>query len=214
MVGLLDKIIAKSEGNFSGGTSKDVTVVSSEDQQRLLAKLSSNLRQQAQQKLQEQYKTKKVLEEALSETIIKKSYSKNINDQALEFSLNLTSRFRGTAFDDQDLRLIVSKLVTTDVPAGFQLNLEDTETQADVSKLEKDGKLIFLARFKAKLLPKINTEEVKNKIKGKSANEAIEIIKRMESVLGAEVTTIPSLPSILQRIPLLGRNIKVEVGLK
>ena len=209
-----NQVSAKAEGNFSGGTSKEVTVVSSEDQQRLLAKLSSNLRQQAQQKLQEQYKTKKVLEEALSETIIKKSYSKNINDQALEFSLNLTSRFRGTAFDDQDLRLIVSKLVTTDVPAGFQLNLEDTETQADVSKLEKDGKLIFLARFKAKLLPKINTEEVKNKIKGKSANEAIEIIKRMESVLGAEVTTIPSLPSILQRIPLLGRNIKVEVGLK
>lgn len=208
------QVSAKAEGNFSGGTSKEVTVVSSEDQQRLLAKLSSALRLQAQQKLQEQYPNKKVLEEALSETLLKKSYSKNINDQASEFSLNLTARYKGTAFEDKDLKLIVSKLVTTDVPEGFALNLEDTETQADVSKLEKDGKLIFLARFKAKLLPKIDTEKVKNQIKGKSVRGAQEIIRSMENVLGSEVKISPALPTFLQRMPLLGGNIKIEVGLK
>ncbi len=209
-----DKLVAKSEGNFSGGTSKDVTVVSSEDQQRLLAKLSSDLRQQAQQKLQEKYPNKKILQEALSESVSKKSYSKNINDQAGEFSLNMTIRYKGTAFEDKDLKLIVSKLVTTQVPEGFELDISGTETQADVSKLEKDGKLIFLARFKAKLLPKIDTEKIKNQIKFKSPDEVVEALKGMDNVLGSEINLSPSLPKILQRLPAFANNIKIEVGLK
>ena len=203
-----------AEGNFSGGTSKEVTVVSSDDQQRLLAKLSGTLRQQAQQKLQDQYKLKKILEEALSENIVKKTFSKNINDQASEFSLNLTVNYKGTAYEDSDLRTIVAKLVNTQVPDGFLLDLSDTETQADVSKLEKDGRLIFLAKFRAKLLPKIDSNQVVNKIKGKSLNEATDIIKAMENVLGSEIIFSPKLPGFLQRIPILGRNIKVDVGLK
>lgn len=209
-----DKIVTKSEGNFSGGTSKDVTVVSSSDQQRLLASLASTLRKQAQQKLQDKLPDKKILEEALSEMIVNKNFNKNINDQASEFSLNLTIRYKGTAFEDKDLRGIVSKLVTTDVPAGFQFDLSDTETQADVSKLEKDGRLIFVARFKAKLLPKIDTEKIKDQIKGKSTDEAAQTLKGLENVLGSEIRLTPALPKILQRLPILNKNITVEVGLK
>lgn len=209
-----NQVAAKSEGNFSGGTSKEVTVVSSEDQKRLLASLASNLRKQAQQKLQEQLPEKKILEEALFEQILSKNYNKNINDQAGEFSLNMKIKFKGTAFDDKDLKGIVGKLVTTDVPENFQLNLQDTETQADISKLEEDGRLIFLARFKAKLMPKIEKDQIKNQIKGKTIKEAAEKLKAMENVLGSEFRIKPALPSFLQRLPILTQNIEIEVGLK
>lgn len=211
---LTDKLAAKAEGNFSGGNSKDVTVVSSEDQQRLLAKLSSDLRQQAQQKLQDKYPDKKILQEALSENIVKKSYNKNVNDQAGESSLSMTARYTGTAFEDKDLKLIVSKLVTTQIPDGFEFDLSQTETQADVSKLEKNGKLVFLARFKAKLIPKIDTDKIKDKIKFKTSTEVADILKGMDNVLGSEIKMTPSLPKILQRLPILSKNIKIEVGLK
>ncbi len=208
------QFIAKAEGNFSGGTSQQATVVSSDDQQKLLASLAANLRQQAQQKLQEKLPQKKILEEALNEEITKKSFSKSVNDQTAEFSLSLSAKYKGTAFEDKDLKLIVSKLVTTQVPDGFLLDLSDTETQADVSKLEKGGKLIFLARFKAKLLPRIDTEKLRSQIKGKSFSEAGSIIKKMDNILGSEIKMSPKLPKILERLPLLGKNIKIEVGLK
>lgn len=210
----IDKIVAKSEGNFSGGTSKDVLVVSDTDQKRLLAQLAGDLRKQARQKLQEKLPNKKVLEEGLLEEIVRKSYNKNINDQASEFSLNMTVRYKGTAFEDKDLKLIVSKLITTQVPDGFTLDLAETETQADVSKLEKDGRLIFLARFKAKLLPKIDTEKIKNKIRFKTPTEVAGILKEMENVLGSEIKISPNLPEVLKRLPALTKNIKIEVGLK
>lgn len=209
-----DKLAAKAEGNFSGGTSKDVTVVSSEDIQRLLAKLTSQLRQQAQQKLQEKYPDKKILQEALLEQIISKKYSKNVNDQAGDFSLTETINFKGTAFEDKDLKLIVSKLVNTEVPDGFILDLSQTETQADVSKLEKDGKLIFLARFKAKLLPKIDVSKIASQIVFKTPEQVSEILKGMDNILSSEIVLSPNLPKALQRLPLFSKNIKIEVGLK
>ncbi|MBI3109702.1 baseplate J/gp47 family protein [Candidatus Daviesbacteria bacterium] len=203
-----------AEGNFSGGTSKEVTVVSEADQKRLLASLASDLRRQAKQKLQEKLPGKKILEEALTEEIVKKSYNKNINDQAGEFSLDLTIKFKGTAFEEKDLKQIVGKLVTTQVPEGYQLDLASTETQTDVSKLEKDGKLIFLARFKAKLMPQIDEGEIKSKIAGRSVAKVGEILKSYENVLGSEIKLVPALPGFLARVPILERNIKIEVGLK
>ena len=128
--------------------------------------------------------------------------------------MNLTIHYKGTAFEDQDLKQIVGKLVTTQVPDGFTLNLEGTETQADVSKLEKDGQLKFLAKFRAKLMPRIQQDEVIRKIKGKPVKEAEAILKSMDNVLGSEIKFSPSLPPVLQRLPVLGKNIKVEVGLK
>ncbi|MBI2600662.1 baseplate J/gp47 family protein [Candidatus Daviesbacteria bacterium] len=204
----------KAEGNFSGGTSKEVTVVSDADQKKLLAQVASDLKGQAKAKLQEKYPDKKILEEALQEEIVKKTFSKNINDQASELSLDLTVNFKGTAFEDKDLKQLVSKLVSVNVPEGFELNLAETETLADVSKLEKDGRLVFLARFKAKLIPKVDISEIKKLIRGKTPLQVEEILKRNEHILGTEIKLIPSLPSVLQRLPIFDKNIRVEVGLK
>lgn len=207
-----------ADGNFSGGTSKEVTVVAEGDQQKLLATVASNLRQQAQTELQNklnsQTKNLKILPEALLEEIAKKTFNKRVGDQASEFSLNLTIRYKGTAYSDEDLKLIVSKLVSTDIPADFELNLAQTETLADVSKLEKDGKLVFLARFNAKLMPKFDIQKLKRQIRGKSPSAAASVLKSYENVLGSEIRVTPSLPPPFQILPILEQNIKIEIGLK
>lgn len=203
-----------AEGNFSGGTSKEVAVVTDSDQKKLLASLAAELRKKASDSLQTKLNGKKILEEALLEEIISKSYSKNINDQATEFSLNLTIKYKGTAYSDEDLKTIVSKLVETNVPADFELNLAQTETQADVSSLQKDGRLIFLARFKAKLMPKLDIPKIKDQIRGRSTKEAVSIIQNLENVLESEIVITPKFPSQIERLPILDRNIKIEVKLK
>lgn len=205
---------AKTEGNLSGGTSKEVTVVTDADQKKLLAALTNNLKQKARDELQSKLVDKKVLEEALSEEIVKRTYSKNINDQANEFSLNLTVKLKGTAFNENDLKTIVAKLVETNVPKDFLLNIADAETRADVSRVDKDGKVIFLARFRAKLLPKIETDVLRQQIRGKTPYQAAEILKGYENVLGSDIKINPPLPAQLQRLPFLQQNIKIQVSEK
>lgn len=209
------QLSAKAEGNFSGGTSQEVTVVSSDDQSKLLASVLSDLRSKAVTELQAKLTSgKKVLPETLTENVTKKSFNKNVNDQAQNFTLNLSVNYKGTAFSDTDLKTMVAKLVETNVPDGFVLNLSDSETQADVSHVDKDGKVVFTARFRAKLMPKIDIDKIRRQLMGKSISQAADILRSYENVLGSEIKITPSLPGPLQRLPLLDKNITVEVGLK
>ncbi len=208
------KVAIVAEGNFSGGTSREVTVVSDSDQKKLLASLAASLRKQAAEKLQGKLVGQKILEEGLAEEITSKSYSKNINDQANEFSLNLTIKYKGTVYKEEDLKLIVSKLLESAIPEDFELNLAQTETLADVSKLEKDGRLIFLAKFRAKLMPKLDQEKIKEQIKGQTPQAAAGILKTYDNVLSSDISIVPALPNQVSRLPFLTSNIKLEVKLK
>lgn len=202
---------AKVDSAFSGGTAKDITVVTADDQKKLQAQVTDELKHKAAQELQEKNPNKKVIPDALSVADAKFNFSKKVNDQAVEFSLSATIRFKGTAYSDSDLKTIISKLVETNVPEGFELNLAETETQADVSKIDKDGRLVFLARFKAKLLPKLNSVDLKRSIRGKSAAEVANILKNIENVLGSEIKLSPNLPPPLSRMPLLDQNIHIII---
>ena len=208
-------VVAKVDTAFSGGVSKDVTVVTADDQNRLLAKVLSDLKKQAKDELQSKMTGDvKVLEEALSDTVIKKTFSKNVGDQASDFTLNLTVKLLGTSYKDSDLKSIVSKLVQVDVPAGYDLDLSQTETQADVSKVEKDGRLVFSAKFKAKLMPKFDLEQLKKDIAFKSASQAADRLKQIENVIGSDIEFKPDLPGPLERLPILTKNIDLEVTAK
>jgi hypothetical protein len=211
-----DQVVAKVDSAFSGGVSRDVTVVTSDDQKKLLASLTSDLKKKASEKVQSELEAGfKVLEEGLSEEIVKRSYTKNVGDQATDFTLNLTINYKGTAYSEGDLKSIVSKLVETNVPEGYELDLSKTETQADVSKLEKDGRIIFLAKFKAKLMPKIDQAKIKQEIAGKTPQEAAERLRQVENVIGSNIELTPSLPiQALQRLPFLSNNITLEVTAK
>src|SRR5262249_43099296 len=139
----------------------------------------------------------KVLQESLVETITKKSFSKNIGDQASKFSLTVTAHYKGTAYSDNDLKAIVSKLVQTKIPDPdhYTLDMTQTQTQADVSQVGKDGKLYFNAKFVAKLMPKLNTKVLTDKIAGKTPDEAEQILKlNEESIIGARFALTPPMP--------------------
>lgn len=203
---------AKVDEALSGGTSKEVKVVTSDDHKKLQAKVVDELRQKAEEELKgKMAEGKKIISEALAVEGGQYNFNKAAGDQASEFSLSATIRFKGTSYSDTDLKTIVSKLVGTSIPEGFQMNLQDMETQADVAKVEKDGRLIFKARFKAKLLPKLDLENLKREIKGQSVDGAVERLKKLENVVGAEIRFTPNLPRPLGRIPLLDQNITINV---
>ena len=150
-----DSFSAKVDQAFSGGVSKDVTVVTAEDQRKLLAQLSADLRTKAREQLQAQLNEKglKIIEEGLTEQIVSQVYSKKVGDQASDLTLEMVAGYKGTAYNEGELKGLVSKLLDTNVPEGFELDVAQSETQSEISKVEKDGRLVFVAKFKAKLKP-------------------------------------------------------------
>lgn len=208
-----DQYSAKVDTAFSGGVSKDVTVVTSDDQKKLLASLTDELKKKASEEIQGKLTgDMKILEETFSEKVIKQSFSKKVGDQASEFSLTLNVNLKGTAYSDADLKTIVGKLVETNVPEGYDLDLNRTETQATVSKVEKDGKIIFTAKFKAKLMPKLDVNKIRASIAFKTPAQVEYLLKSNESVIGADIKITPELPGPLARLPLLPQNINLEIS--
>lgn len=214
--------VARVDEALSGGTSKSVQVVTTEDQAKLKARLIDSLRQKAKEELLSKVAGSgtdfppdtKVIPESLSVVNGSFNFTKSVNDQASEFSLNANVRFKGTSFSESDLKTMVAKLVSVEVPEGYLLNLGESETSSDVARIEKDGRLVFNAKFKAKLLPKFNEDDLKDKIRLRPGNMAVNNLKKVEHVIGAEIKLSPNLPPQFLLLPLLNSNISIIVSPK
>lgn len=209
-------VVAKIDEAFAGGTSKTVTVVTSDDQKKLQAQILDDLKQKAAEDLKGKVKNgDKIIPDALAVVDGKYTFNKKVNDQAGEFSLDATVRFKGTSYSDTDLLTIVAKLVEIDVPANYTIDLLGSETRVDVEKVDnKSGKVTFNAAFKAKLVPKLNTDDLRKQLRGKNAASVAELLKGMENVMSSEIKFTPSLPGPLARLPYLEKNITILVAPK
>lgn len=206
------QVIARVEEALAGGTSKNVTVVTADDQKKLKAKVTDELKAKAETEIQKKLPTdNKIVAEAISVVDGKYTFNKDVNDVASEFSLQATIRFKGTSYSDSDLRTIVSKLVQTNIPEGYEMNLQDAQTQADIVKVDKDGTLTFKAKFIAKLLPKYNSEKIKNEIKGKNVSAVANIIQGLENAVSSEIKFTPFIPAQFAILPFLPQNISIIV---
>lgn len=206
------QVVARVEEALSGGTSKNVTVVTADDQKKLKAKVTDELKIKAEEEIQKKLSADtKIVSEALTVVDGKYTFNKDVNDVANEFSLQASIRFKGTSYNEPDLRTIVSKLVQTNIPEGFEMNLQDAQTQADIAKVDKDGKLTFKAKFIAKLLPKYDTEKLKDEIKGQTAKMAAEKIQSLENAVGSEIKFSPFIPAQFAILPFLPQNISINV---
>ncbi len=209
------QIVARVFDALSGGTSKTVTVVTADDQKKLKAQVLDDLKQKAATDLQgKETSGKKIIADALQAVDGQYTYSKKVGDQASDFSLNATVQFKGVSYSDADLRTIVSQLVATDVPSGYTLDLSSADTQADVVNIDSSGKLIFGAKFKANLIPKLDENVLKKQMAGKSTASAVNELQGMNGILSAEVKISPSILAPIGRLPFLARNITIVVTSK
>jgi hypothetical protein len=211
-------VSAKADSAFSGGVSKNVTVVSDDDEKKLLAQVTSDLRTKASTDMKGKLTGDlKVLPEALQESVTKKTYTKNVGDQATKFSLNVTAHYKGTAYSENDLKSIVSKLVQTDVPNSdhYIFDPKNTETSSNVSKVDKDGKVYFNAKFSAKLMPKFDLNSLATKIVGLTPDDAEKYLKQQEpTILSVKFDIFPPIPAQVQRLPLRKEAISLDVTAK
>jgi hypothetical protein len=210
-----NQMLATIDSALSGGTSKTVTVVSSDDHKKLLADLASNLRKKARDEIQAKLDgDMKVSEEGLIENITRQTYSKKVGDQASDFTLTLSVDYKGTAYSDSDFKTMAAKSIDTSLPEGYELNLAESETQATATKVEKDGRLIFDVTFRAKLSPKLDKEQIKKQITGKSVGEATDVLKQIENVIGVVYEFSPSFTKVFGRLPFWPGNINITVVTK
>lgn len=201
---------AQAEGVFSGGTSRDVTIISDVDIKRAEDALTKQLIEQAKTDILTKVGTdKKVLEGSTGATITKKSAAKKVGDEARDFTLNATARAQITVYSQQDVDELIKSIIAGQIPTGFTLAEIDENLAPQVKKTEKNGDVTFDVNYSAKLLPEVNTQAIKQQLAGKDIKTGADIAKAMPYVSNVTVTILPEPFAILQRIPFSDAKINV-----
>lgn len=205
-------LAAKNDSAFSGGTKKQIQVVSQKDIDKLRADLPKTLEDKATSAIKQSASNDETVLPLLTSSAISKSkFDKKVDDEAKKVSLTATVAFTGIAYQNSDVTDYVKTLMKDS--SSDDVNFADDSISVNVedATLQKNKTVEAELVIQAGLLPSIDTEKVVKELEGKSLDEAKTIINELPQVTDSEITFSPNIPFIPNLFPRLPQDITVEV---
>ena len=207
-IGELSTVAAKNDDAFSGGTTKNVSVVAKADIDKLTKQLTSDLQKKAREELSKQVTSDSVLLPVFSsEDFSKKSFSKDADDEAQQVSLTAEIEFTGIIYSKKDLISFAKDSFQKEL--GPNLVIDEKNLSLDVKDFEKtDDGVSGTMEITAILLPKIDEKSLASEIAGKSLSDAQRRLEGLPKVETVEIRISPSIPFLPKRLPISSGKIK------
>ncbi len=208
-----DSFLAQNSADFEGGKKEEVTIVSSEDQNRLLQKLKEELEGQARKDIKSRaVGDQRLDEEAIAYEILGQTFDKEVDEETEEFKLSLRLKGSALVYSQTQLNTLVSELLKDSVPEDFDLSDKDLTTEAGAARMveDEDGKkmLQIIAKVKASVVSKVDEEKIKEGLTGRSLGSAQKYLESVPGVSAVEISIFPPLPGPLTRMPRLVSRIE------
>ncbi len=203
-------LVAKNDNPFSGGTKKEITVVSEDDVAKLLADLPKKLADKAKADLTGKLsQDKALLPNFVSENVDKQDFDKNVGDQASKVTLTGTVTYQGVSYNKNDivdlaLNLFNSKDITINKD-NLNVNFKDIKA--------KDKEVNANLNIQALLLPKVDDGTLTRQIAGQSVAKAQNVLSDLSNVSSVNISIFPSLPLVSKNLPKNSKNIKIVIKL-
>lgn len=205
---------ATNESAFSGGTSREVSAVSEDDQENLLKSLQEELETKLKELLVEGISPDVILiDESITYSVDKKDYDKKIGDEGTTLKLKLELSAEAITVQKNEIEELGLKYLSQRVPSGY--TLKNDQIEADFSYNGKKDDVYDLNLFvKADLLPQVNVEEIRKNITGKLPDVAEEYMNK--NVAGFERAVIKftniRFPGRLGTLPRVSDNIEIAIS--
>lgn len=208
----ISDLIAKNDNPFSGGTKKEVTVVSRNDQNKLEEELPKQLEEKAKETLSKKMDQGKVLLPSFAaSTLIDKSFDTKVEDEANQVTLNGTVEYQGIVYVKNDLIEVSKSLLEKDVPSGHQIDYNNIKTTVLDIKNKNDEEVEANLNIKALLLPKIEEEKLTKELKGKSFKTIEDFLYKLPQISDVDIRLSPNLPFLPKNLPGREKNIKIKI---
>lgn len=205
-------IAAKNDNPFSGGTKKQVTVVSKDDSTKLTADLLKQLENNAKEDLQKQIGQNKILLPMfITETLSKNSLNVKIGDETNQVTLTGTVEYQGLSYDKNDMIAFSKSLLSKDVPSNQEVDYNNIKTTVLDIKQKNDEEVEANINIKMLLLPKIDNTKLAKDLKGKSFKAAQDLLYKLPQVANVKIKLSPNLPFLPKNLPLREKNIIIKI---
>lgn len=205
-------LIAKNDNPFSGGTKKEITVVSKNDSIKLESDIPKQLENKAKQDLIRQIgKDKVLLPIFISNSLSKELLSAKIGDETNQLSLTATVEFQGIIYGKEDLITFSKSLLEKNVSKTQEIDYNNIKTNVKDIKNKNDEEIDANLNIKALLLPRIDKNNLAKSIRGKSFKNAENIIYKLSQVANVNIVLSPKLPLLPKNLPSREKNILILI---
>lgn len=206
--------VARGDQALSGGTSRQVQVVSRADADTLVQALTEELVERAKQELSGSVAGgERLVDETIETKITEKSFTQEIDQEAPQLQGKITTSVSGISYSEKDLTEILTESVASVVPPGYGILASQTQIQAENATLKKDGTITLSATLSGLALPTYESESVRKGIRGKSITGAQEYLKSLPGVGGVEFRFRWSF-LLRNRLPPRSKNISITIEAK
>ena len=202
---------AVSVDNFTGGSSRQITAVSAEDQEKLEKELTEELIRKAEEALSGQISQDELfLESATTANPTSREFSHKVGDESTNLKLSLVVSATGLTVNKKEMFEYAKGILGDKVPQGYVLTEDEVVVDFEVTA-ENEGTYEVEARISVSLLPDINKEEIAKKISGKYPRLVEAFLTSIPGFTRADMRITPRLPGILRTLPHIAKRITVQI---
>lgn len=208
-------VAGKNDNAFSGGTKKDITVVSKEDQDKLSAKIVAELSDKAKEDIQKKSTSDKILiPDFVNTTFDLKSFSKDVGDESKDIAITATVIYQSIAYTKEDLISFSKELFAKELGRD-ELTISIDDTQVEINDInKKDSKNVSASlTIRTKIVPKLDTRSIAKKVQGKSFEDAGSALSDIPQKQNISIRLTPSIFFLPKILPNSSDKIKVVVNI-
>lgn len=203
--------LAKNTQNFTGGSSRDISSVSKEDQDRLITSLTQELLSNIKPKLLSKIgSTEGMVDNSIEQEILSKKFSKEIGAESKDLSLTLNMKASYLVYQIEDFTNLIQETVPQEQDNAL---LDKTRTKIFIEKMEKSpkGEITAVTKITLYYLPIIDQEKIKKDLAGKSYDNARNYLSNLKKIGGLEIKAEKNIFFLNNNLPFKDSNISVQV---
>lgn len=204
---------AIAKESFSGGSSREVRVVSADDQQKLQKDLIESLTKKAAAAFKQDSVDGKYIIPTGKLKTEEATYSATLGKEADNVSLTMTVNFEGVAYAREDVKPLVLRVLGDQVAEGYQLVDAEPEILSSPSKISTNSaKVVLDANVSSKIKPIVTADAVRDALLGKTHAQAVDHLKQRSEFESITITyTPPFVRQLFGLIPAQANRVIVEV---
>jgi hypothetical protein len=204
-------VAAKNDTAFSGGTTKTITVVSANDISKLLSDLPKALEQKARDDLKSKaVNDKTIIPQFIAETVSSKSFNKKEGDEATSVTLTGSIDFEAISYLNKDMNDFANSLFSSDQ----KIMPNNLIVEANNIKQQKNQDITADLNLKAKLMPKIDIDNLRKQLVSDSTLKATNTLSNIPQVTQVKIDYNPNIPLLPQNFPSDYKKIFINITSK
>lgn len=189
------KIYAESSKDFTGGSSKVVTVMTQEDIDNAKTELAKSLTTSALDELKKQAKGSRLFEDAVVSDVQESTTNPSaVGSETDYFDIKVKAKHQVMVFDEKAANDLIAQTIKKDVPTDKELiTSENDESSLSLDKADyNNGKLMLTSRVKTKVGTRVDVKQASQGLAGKNKDQIRDKVSSIPNFKDVTVTTFPN----------------------